>query len=445
MNNKNGPLPEKRIYLNNYITITILCNIIIFLIALTVVIIEEIKVNPLQNEKQKLHKELEEVYKENKTLTSELSVISKEYKCLLAETKIPILSEPIESATVIGSQINFGWNYTHHNLYQKYFMEIWSLSDCNIGKQKYNVINPEQMRMYIPTDKFDNGVHLWRITPGYLLNDQEIIQGWPSKYGKFTLYASVIDRIQKEKVIRIGTSPTFLGKFNIFNNGDIQGLDIDLIKWIVGKLEIRLNIEGELKVQIIDVPWKDLLLVLQQNELDVVISSMTSSRKREEEFFGIKFTKGYFQLQQIFIQPKKDGKFPDDLKNKTVGVTKNTINEQAANYLSHEFKFKVNNSFNDFAEVSQALYQKKIDFALVDNVLVQDPLKRGKFFQFGGSIAPYLKTFYKEKLGRESEMYAIAVIDESQNNLNLLSEINHILESKECQKELDRLKAKWLQ
>lgn len=444
MSEKHG-IEEKRIFITNrhYITLGVLIVIILWLIGATVLIMNKLQVNPLQNEKLDIKQELGKIQKKNNTLMSELSIIKEENKTLLMGFDIPILYEPSEDAAVIGDQVRFEWNYPYHNRFQKYFIEIINLSNCNKSILS-NVLSPEKKRMYFPRNKLCNGRNLWRITPGYLSGDQEIIQGQHSKYGLFTVYESVVDHIQKEKIIRVGTNPTFHGKFHFIENRKIQGFDIDLIKWITSKLEKNLNIGGKLKVQIIDIPWEDLLPMLQRKELDAVISSMTSTSIREETFPGIKFTEGYFQSQQIFIQLKKNGIFPKDIKGKLVGASIDTTNEQAAIYLSMKYDFKVDSSYETYADVFQALDQKKIDFALVDDILVQNHLKSGRFHQFSGGLNKHLKEFYKENFDRDSEMYAIALFDETANELNLLSLVNSILKSKEGKNELARLKTKWI-
>jgi len=436
---------ETQIPLTNkhYIKLGLLISIVLWLVGATVFFMNEIKVTPLQNEKFDLEQELEKTKAHNSELTSELSALGKENKALLVDSDVPILYEPSEGATIIGNQVRFMWNYPQHNRFQKYFLEIISLSKCNKGI-KYNVLNPEKKRMHFPRNKLCSGKNLWRITPGYLSGDQEIIQGQASKYSMFTVYESVVDRIQKEKAIRVGTSPTFSGKFNFLENNEIKGFDIDLIKWIASKLEKKLKLNSELKVLINDVPWDNLLPMLEGKELDIVISSMTSTSVREKKFQGIKFSEGYFQIQQIFIQHEKKGYFPEDLKGKKVGVSNNTTSQDVAIYLSQKYDFDVASSDSDIGDLYQELEEKKVDFALVDDILVQSQLKNGRFHQFNADLDKDLKKFYKDTFGRDSEMYAIALFDETNNDINLLSLVNSLLKSKEGQKKLYQLKEKWL-
>ena len=206
--------------------------------------------------------------------------------------------------------------------------------------------------MNVPSSILPSGNYIWRIIPGYFLKGEKVVQGQASNYSSFTLYESVMNRITNTKKIRVGTSPSLMGKFNfVGEKDDIVGFDIDLIQWIANELTDKLNLDGEVIVEIVDIPWEELLSRLQNNELDAVISSMTSTEEREERYKGIRFSEGYFESHQIFIQNQKGDKLCNDLSSKIVGVTAGTTNEEAGKVLAGIFKFKLDNSYDTYSSL----------------------------------------------------------------------------------------------
>ncbi len=263
----------------------------------------------------------------------------------------------------------------------------------------------------ISSSTLQNGHYIWRVIPGYLVNAEEVTQGNTSNYGSFTIYESILNRITISKVLRVGVSPTLHGGFKrMSENGTIIGFDIDLINWLAKELTKKFGLTEEIKVKIIKIPWAKLLTQLQENNLEMVISSMTSTKKRELSHKGVKFSKGYYKTHQIFVSKNNLNDFPDGLSTKTVGVSYNTTNEEAGKVLSKIFQFKLDNSYDTYLSLLRALDANKIDYALVDDVLVFDILGK-RVYKYGSELDQYLKAFYLEEYEREFEEYGVAVVD----------------------------------
>ena len=451
MGKQSQEIEDKRIYLSSkyYVTIGVLGAILLWVVSTTYLLINYFMISPRNDTLLEIKKNLADVNSQKDSLAAEMTTLKAAYKELLAKQETPVTLEPKDEATVIGQNITFKWDYRYHRKNQKYILEIRSVFDPNKKILKLNVVKPEQKLMHLPKSYIKSDEFLWRVLPGYFLGEKEVTQGPPSPFMFVKTYNSTVERLRKTKVFRVGTSPSFLGCFNFIGEakvGEIRGFDIDLIKWITKKLGSKLRIDGDLRLIILQLPWSELLPSLANHELDAVISSMTSNKEREEKYKGVKFTEGYFKYHQIFIGPEKEGKFPQalaKLAKKKVGVLNGTTNEQAGRYLSSRFRFDIDNSFNSYEELYTCLENKKINYALVDDVLARGQIGE-RFHQIGPELDKYLAPFYKSDLGRQEEMYAIAVTEEPRITDNLLTSINDLLKSPEGKEKLKELTKTWV-
>ena len=417
-------------------------------ITTTYNLINYLQIGPLQKEVRILKTEVDSKDSQNDALKDKLNKVDGAYKRLLEKEKSPVTMEPLDGDTVIGGMIKFKWDYLYHKKYQKYIIEIRCISDNNKTNQKYDVAIPKQEIMTLPTNELGNGEFIWRIIPGYMQKDQEVIQGKPSNYSYFTVYKSTVDRIKETKILRIGQTPSFKGSFTSYgNSGKIEGFDVDLINWIAPKLASELNIKGKIKCKIVKLAWADLLPSLAKHEIDLVISAMTSTKAREQEFPGIKFTKGYYQTHEVFVSLRKFGKRLKDLeilKGKKVGVYADTTNEQVAHYLSSKYGFIINNTFKSQEDLVTGLQNNIMQFALIDDVLATNGHGM-TLYQVGPKLDKSLTNFYLDKLGRTKEVYAIAVVEEPQVAPNLLTLINNILKTPEAKAKIHQLTKAWIE
>jgi ABC-type amino acid transport substrate-binding protein len=96
-----------------------------------------------------------------------------------------------------------------------------------------------------------------------------------------------------------------------------------------------------IQVEIISFAFQDLHSEVSKNSVDMVISSMTATKKREIEF-GVLFSKGYFVMHQTLLtsQLTYDRRLSlfDNIKKKRIGAMKGTTNERVAYYLADTCK-----------------------------------------------------------------------------------------------------------
>ncbi len=113
-----------------------------------------------------------------------------------------------------------------------------------------------------------------------------------------------IDRIVKKGELVVGTSgdyPPFSAKGK---DGKLIGLDIDLATAIASVMEV--------KVKIVDMPFKDLMPDLQSGKIDIIISAMTIVPKRN---LKVAFIGPYFISGQSVMTTKAVAMSVDNLND----------------------------------------------------------------------------------------------------------------------------------
>jgi ABC-type amino acid transport substrate-binding protein len=418
-----------------------LIGLFVWAIGTTYYLISYVQVQPLERQKTELELRLKNNEQATKRLSVKLAALARSYSLLEKDQERPILESPRDGASLVGEQVTLSWKCRDQRAGKDYILELRNLAGNRT--RSYSVINPEQQTMHFSIREGEFGEYLWRIQPGKLIKGARIVMGPPSQFSYFSVHPSVSERVRETGVLRVGTSPTFTGHFNTQMDGTLVGFDVDLIHWLASKFPERLDYPKPPKVEFIDLVWGDLLPSLRDHEVDVVSSAMTSTAAREEKHRGVRFTHGYFTTHQILISRLPQEPFPDVLKGRKVGVAKGTTNEGAARHVADRFGFEVVAHYNSYADIYAALSVDEIDFGIVDDVLVLDRLGR-QFVQVGPPLDEHLKGFYRERLGRSVEQFAIAVVEERPPESSLLATINDLLESEEGQRKLAELNDRWI-
>jgi ABC-type amino acid transport substrate-binding protein len=436
-----------------------LLGTIIFLIGNTLAIYELMRVEPIKAGKARLESDFTALEEVNATQKSKIATLNLRLNEVVQKTSAPTLTSPQTGAHRVGSQITFEWAHGEDTAAAKhdFVLELSgakakaeSKSEAEAEAEEtvlYPVLNPEQMAMTIPGNWLEPGRYYWRIIPGHISADNVIATGTPSLYGKFTYHDNWKARLKGTGELRIGTSPTVNGRFNFINkHAQLCGFDIDLMHWLVKELRTIDGLPPDLKIKFVDKVWEDLLPALIDGNIDLVISGMTSTAPRERANRGVLFTAGYYESRQILIATKKSPSFSvkSNLRSKTVGVIKNTTNHDAALYLSNKDGFTVDASYHSYADIIRGIGVGKIDYALVDDVFVIDQLNTEAIYKVPYPLPDDLKVFYRKKLGREKEEFAIAVIDEPGQD-DLYDVFNKLLKGKKGQQETRKLKKKWFE
>ncbi|GEM_PF-6309728 len=441
-------LSSKKIFISRkyYLTIGVLISVLLWAIAAVYWVVDELV---LENYKQEISddkKKIEKLEQKINTYTKKLSDSENKYQTLVDKRDRPLLLKPKDRDRIISKQIELEWDFKKHDENTQYVIEIRYLGDSNKSPETYNVPHSDDQTFYYPI-KVAYGEYIWRVKPGRVVNHQVTSKENWSEYNSFTVYSSVFERIKKTGIINVGMSPTFAGQFNLYNKkGGFKGFDVDLINEIGREMGARLELKKNLKIHIEEISWTELLPKLSAFEIDLVISSMTRTKKREKEN-NVKYTDGYFTSHQIFLAKDLDYNealsLQENLKGKRIGVTNDTTNQAIAISFSKIFGFEVVDDFSRLAGVIQALFERRIDLALTDNTLASTELNQGRLKQFGNFLdeeIPQVKLYNLEHIGWEQEQYAIAI---AQGETNLLKELNEILRSEEMEKFIDKISKEW--
>src|SRR5690554_6179584 len=111
-----------------------------------------------------------------------------------------------------------------------------------------------------------------------------------------------------------GTDATYAPMEYMDDNGEIVGIDIDIVNAIAEEL----GIEVEFK----NIGWEPLFPAVENGEVDFAVSSITITEEREQSF---DFTEPYYVANQLILVPKgSDIKNFEDLKDKKVSAQINT-------------------------------------------------------------------------------------------------------------------------
>lgn len=206
-----------------------------------------------------------------------------------------------------------------------------------------------------------------------------------------------------EKVLRVGTSPDF-PPFEFINesNGEIVGIDIDLIKAIANKLGY--------KVQIVSMDFDGLIPALEQGQVDVVISGMTITEERAKR---VDFSIPYWKADQAIIVVKGSSYRPssiEDLAGHVVGVQSGTTAEGLLDeYVNKGLSINVKR-YSSYTLAVQDLLNGRVDAVVVDS-----PVAKALAKKYNVEVTTTIQT---------GEEYGIAV---KKGNKELLDQINKAL------------------
>lgn len=172
---------------------------------------------------------------------------------------------------------------------------------------------------------------------------------------------ATVDSIKQNGKLVIGLSadyPPYEFHKEINGKDEIIGMDISIAEDIAKDLGVKLEIK--------DIDFDGLLVALQSNKIDMVISGMTPNDERKE---NADFSDIYYTAKHGFIMREgEEGSIKsfDDLKDKKIGVQKGTIQEKLVK------ENLPNNEIKALAKISDLILDLKNN--KVDAILVELPV-----------------------------------------------------------------------
>ncbi len=217
------------------------------------------------------------------------------------------------------------------------------------------------------------------------------------------------------KVLKIGMDVDFAPfEFNEAGTNRIMGFDVDLARAIARQLNKIPEIE--------EIPFLNLISALESGQVDMVISSMAITEERKDV---VAYSRPYYKSSLALVTNESNNsiKSIDDLRGKKIGARHGSTSANKATQIS-EAKVVL---FDNITEMMQALHDNKIDAAINDlPVVAYYIIQGGNGKIVGDSIA--------------IEDYGIAV---QKDNLDLLSEVNHALDTLEKNGVFTAIMEKW--
>lgn len=226
-----------------------------------------------------------------------------------------------------------------------------------------------------------------------------------------------LDRIKSQGKLIIGTDATFAPMEFADDSGQLVGYDIDLATRITEKLKVT----PEFKQILFD----DFIKILNNKEVDVVISSVTITDERKQL---VDFSDQYLSAGQVIITRGDETsiKTTADLSGRKIAVQKGTTNEQQA----FEFtKDELVLSFDDYIGATTALLNGEADAIFSDLTGAKGIIDQNPTLKIASE--PFT-----------NEQYGIVF---RKGEEDLVAEVNSILNSLRQQGILVFLKQKWLE
>ncbi|MFO7172208.1 MAG: basic amino acid ABC transporter substrate-binding protein [Bacillota bacterium] len=172
-----------------------------------------------------------------------------------------------------------------------------------------------------------------------------------------------LDRIKREGVLKIGTSPDYPPFEFLDENNQVVGFDIDIMQEVARELGVQL--------EIVQMGFDGLIPALQAGKFDIMAAGVTVTEERKQV---VDFTDPYLVGTDAIVVHKdwqKPIKGLEDLKGHTIAVQIGTIQADAA----HEVEGLTVKEYNLFTEAATAVASKQADAMYLHKVVAEAFIK----------------------------------------------------------------------
>lgn len=229
-----------------------------------------------------------------------------------------------------------------------------------------------------------------------------------------------IQQIRKRGRLTIGSDIPY-GVMEFFDSSNKPaGIDIDIGEEIGKKLGVP--------VEFIDYDFDKLLAAVNRGEVDLAISSITITTDREKEML---FSIPYFNGGQVLVVGKDDDsiKLPEDLKDKKVGVQKETTGQAEAFKRVQDQSLvtsydSLESEGSGKPEAVKDLESGKTEAIILDYIAALTMVKNNPGLKISGS--PFTNEFYGVASAK-SNSGLINVVNETLRNLKNSGKINEYM------------------
>src|SRR4030081_3887943 len=154
------------------------------------------------------------------------------------------------------------------------------------------------------------------------------------------------------------------------------GYSLELCEAIVEEIGIEVD-DADLRIEYVKVTSDDRIPAVVQNKIDLECGSTTANAERAKQvaFSPLMFVAG----TKLMVPKASTISAPNDLKGKTVVVTKGTTNEQAMHSVDKKFALGLNIvTAPDHEQSYQMLVEGKADAFATDDILLYGLIARHK-------------------------------------------------------------------
>ena len=217
------------------------------------------------------------------------------------------------------------------------------------------------------------------------------------------------------------------------NQGQLTGYDIELSRWLAARMMPTMP---EVRPVFIGYTWNRLLETVHRNEVDFIISTITITPQREEEY-GLRFSKPYYSTRQACVVCEKGTiHTATDLHNRRIAVQAGTSSEP----VGEAFTESTNLMRVPSTEVAfEKLVGGQIDAVITDYDFAQKEVRR---LSRPCRVIPLEASDYPQDYrGMRVDQYGIAV---AKPETDLLERINNALDAAKRQNVLQTLKSRYV-
>jgi polar amino acid transport system substrate-binding protein len=151
----------------------------------------------------------------------------------------------------------------------------------------------------------------------------------------------------------VGTNPEFPPFESVGDNGDVVGIDIDIIGAIAAKIGMTVTVEA--------MEFDALIPALGSGKIDVAIAGMTNTEERRK---SVLFTDPYFEAsQKIIVKEGSPIAAEADLAGKHIGVQLGTTGDL---YVTDAFTDATIERYNKGIDAVQDLVNGRLDAVVID-------------------------------------------------------------------------------
>ncbi|PWI32367.1 amino acid ABC transporter substrate-binding protein [Vibrio albus] len=229
--------------------------------------------------------------------------------------------------------------------------------------------------------------------------------------------ANQLDVIKEKAVLKVAVPQDFPPFGSVGTDLKPQGYDIDMAKYLAKEMGV--------KVELVPVTSANRIPYLQTQKVDLVISSMGKNPEREK---AIDFSNPYAPFfLGVFGTSGEEVSKPADLANKTVGVTRGSVEDiELSKIAAQSTTIK---RFEDNNATLSSFLSGQIDLIATGNLVVTEIATRYP------SKAPEAKFMLKN-----SPCYVGVMKGESE----LVEEVNKLISKAKSEGVLESLSQKWL-